>query len=121
MQLLAQSSTEQGLWKGLELIEGKVERLASTGGLRIPHVGWNDVRFRESLMYQKLTSPQDYYFLHSFALMEDTESVNGTCDYGTPFVASLENGNIWGCQFHPEKSQSAGLQILKNFIDLAQC
>ena len=120
MQLLADSSTEHGTHKGLGLIAGEVKRLNNVDGLRVPHVGWNEVKFSEkSAAYKDLIEKDDFYFVNSYVFhASDPENVSGTCEYGVDFVASVEKDNIWGMQFHPEKSQKAGLQIMKNFLDI---
>ncbi len=122
MQLLATTGTEHGDHQGLDLIKGTVIRLTSPDkSIRIPHIGWNDVKVREgTISYQDIAMPHDFYFVHSYALLPDDPSVvSATCHHGQDFVASVENENIWGAQFHPEKSQRAGLGFLKNFITKA--
>ena len=117
-QLLAATGTEHGTHAGLGWIPGSVDRLTPAAGLRIPHIGWNDVRFSAgSRMYAGLGEARNFYFVHSFVLKPDDASlVNGQCEHGQPFAASIERGNIWATQYHPEKSQHAGLTVLKNFL-----
>lgn len=120
MQLLASTGTEHGNHDGLGWIRGTVDRLPSGGGLRIPHIGWNDVRFtkREGL-YASLGDSGVFYFVHSYIFRpEDPQVVTGVCTYGGDFVASIECRNIFGTQFHPEKSQKAGLAVLKRFLEM---
>lgn len=119
LQLLAESGSEHGSTRGLGWIGGSVERFASDNGLRVPHIGWNDVEFAEgNSMYEGLGSGDAFYFVHSFVLRPTDESVvSGWCDYGGPFAASVETENIRAAQFHPEKSHRAGLQLLKNFLE----
>ena len=120
MQLLAETGTENGHWRGLGWIKGSVSRLSSgESGLRIPHIGWNDVvPARGDATYSKgFSSPGVFYFVHSYHfVVEETHLVNGWCEYGTKFAASLAQNNIWGVQYHPEKSQKAGLQVLSNYL-----
>lgn len=121
LQLLATTSSEHGLHQGLNWIPGKVEKIkADQSSLRVPHIGWNDVQFKKKNgLFNNLGEKQAFYFVHSFALHpEDSSVVSGVCDYGTNLVASIEKGNILATQFHPEKSQKAGLTLLKNFINL---
>jgi len=122
MQLLAARGTEHGSHDGLGLIGGSVERLpaAAPDGtrLRLPHVGWNGVRFdRRAGLFAGLGDAADFYFVHGYALRpEDPGIVAGTCDYGAPFAAAVEADNVWAAQFHPEKSQKAGLAVLRNWL-----
>ena len=117
MQLLAERGTEHGTVEGLGLVPGEVVRLPSNG-VRIPHIGWNDVRFmRTDGLYDGLGETQDFYFVHSYALrVNDARLVSGVCVHGDEFVASIEDGTVFGTQFHPEKSQAAGLAVLSNFV-----
>lgn len=119
LQLLAESGSEHGSTPGLGWIGGSVERLASDNGLRVPHIGWNDVEFAEGkTMYDGLGAGDAFYFVHSFVLRPADESiVSGWSNYGGPFAASIETENIRAAQFHPEKSHRAGLQLLKNYLE----
>jgi glutamine amidotransferase len=84
--------------------------------VRVPHVGWNDVISSDEELF-KATEPSVFYFVHSFALAaDDKKDVIATCEYGSPFVAGVRRGKVMGVQFHPEKSQGSGLQLLKNFL-----
>jgi glutamine amidotransferase len=124
MQMLAASSDENGLSEGLGLIAGRVRRLDDLGcTLRIPHVGWNEVRFSDrATLFGGIGQATDFYFVHSFALEADDPSlVCATTDYGMPVVAAVEQGRVFGTQFHPEKSSKAGRQVLKNFLDYVAC
>lgn len=121
MQLLAYAGEENGYNEGLGLVEGTVKRLqCSDPAIRIPHMGWNTVHMlEESRMYEGFTEPHDFYFVHSYALnTQDASIVSGVCHHGNEFVASVEKDNIWGVQYHPEKSQKPGLQLLQNFLKL---
>jgi glutamine amidotransferase len=120
MQLLAVTGMEFGPHAGLGWVDGVVgrfpEAVAATP-LRVPHVGWNDVCFRRTDgMYAGLGRAQAFYFVHSYMLpATEAAAVNGVCSYGLEFAASLEIGNVWATQFHPEKSHQAGLAVLRNF------
>jgi len=118
MQLMGRSSTESGFNAGLGLIDGVVEAFASTE-LKIPHVGYNQVNpCLGSRLYSNIHPQPDYYFTHSFRMLSETDIGKTTCLYGDEFVASFEVDNIAGVQFHPELSQTNGLHLLKNFIEL---
>lgn len=118
MQLLAESGSEDGEVQGLGWIPGHVRRFKfENQSYRIPHTGFNSVQRGgpESALYTSLGSHADFYFVHSYHMECDEEYVSGYADYQGPFVASVERGNIYGTQFHPEKSQSNGLVVLRNF------
>jgi imidazole glycerol-phosphate synthase subunit HisH len=122
MQLLATEGTEHGVHGGLNWIPGRVERLEpGDASLRVPHIGWNDVRFeKKDGLYAGLGDSGVFYFVHSFALKpNDPSAISGLCAYGVEFAASVEVGNIAATQFHPEKSQKAGLRVLRNFVGQA--
>jgi imidazole glycerol-phosphate synthase subunit HisH len=120
MQLLAAQGTEHGDHQGLGWIPGVVLRLPDDGGtVRVPHIGWNDVvPVRHDANYADgFVAPGVFYFVHSYHLVPaDASVVDGWCDYGTRFAASIACGNIRAVQFHPEKSQQAGLKVLRNFL-----
>jgi imidazole glycerol-phosphate synthase subunit HisH len=121
MQLLATTGTENGSHQGLNWIPGVVERIHSADpSLRLPHIGWNDVSFiKTDGLYAGLGDSQVYYFVHSYVFRpESASAVSGVCMYGAEFAASIEVGNICATQYHPEKSQKAGLATLKNFLNL---
>jgi len=131
MQLLASSSMEgvdasapQGTL-GLGLIPGRVEQLRRLGsGLRVPHVGWNSVAPITSPggLFDGIPEGTDFYFVHSYAFVtEDPADVRATTDYGIPVTAAVRRGNVWGTQFHPEKSSRAGFRLLRNFIEGPTC
>ena len=124
MQLLADSSDENGLHEGLGLIAGRVRRLDALGcPLRIPHVGWNDVEFQQDVpLFRQIPQRTDFYFVHSYAFdAGQAETVCATTAYGVPLAAAVRRGHVFGTQFHPEKSSRAGRQVLKNFLDYARC
>lgn len=122
MQLLGASSTEHGETAGLELIPNRVERFhgEQMKGLKIPHVGFNSVTLSETGgLFEGLPTQCDFYFVHSFRMLSEGMGHTGrigTCEYGESFMAAFENGNICGTQFHPEKSQTNGLRLLRNFL-----
>lgn len=121
MQLLASKGTEFGDRDGLGLIDGTVIKLTSPDkNIRVPHVGWNNINVAPGKrMYEGIAAPLDYYFVHSFYLnTNDNSVVSGTCHHGQEFVASVEKDNVWGAQFHPEKSQRVGLGLLSNFLKI---
>ena len=122
MQLLAKFGNEGGLVDGLGFLEGEVVKL-ECGSLRIPHIGWNTVhQSRDSRLFVNIPQNVDFYFSHSFILNLDEDSIStGNCNYGKSFTASLECKNIFGTQFHPEKSSKAGRQLLKNFCEVEIC
>lgn len=117
MQVLADYGMEFGEHRGLGWIGGRVELLQAEN-LRLPHVGWNDIeKTRDSPLLEGLGAAPDFYFVHSyrFAATDPTQVV-ATCDYGLKFPAIVQRGNIFGVQFHPEKSQSMGLALVRNFL-----
>ena len=124
MQMLADSSEENGTNEGLGLIAGRVRRLDALGcSLRIPHVGWNDVEFdHASPLFEGIPQGTDFYFVHSYAFEADRpETVRATTAYDVPLVASVQREHVFGTQFHPEKSSRAGRQVLRNFLDYGRC
>ncbi len=121
MQLLLSSSEEYGQHQGLDLVTGKVLNFTDkVRNLPVPHVGWNDLKVtKQSSLLEGVESGESCYFVHSFycQLQNQSETI-ATTDYGFEFTSMLQSNNIYGCQFHPEKSQSAGLKILANFGNL---
>jgi imidazole glycerol-phosphate synthase subunit HisH len=122
MQILGDSSSE-GEGAGLGWIPGRVRDLGSRGpnhqGLPLPHMGWNDIRPTRSLPLLKGIEDPRYYFLHSFYFdNENPEDCAATAEYGSDFTCIVNRGNVWGVQFHPEKSHSFGMALLKNFAEL---
>lgn len=120
MQLFANYGEEDGYSEGLGLIEGSVQKFKFIDKtLKIPHIGFSSVVIKEnSNLFIKLGKNADFYFVHSFKFIAGNENdVTSYTDYGGKFVASLQKGNIFATQFHPEKSQSNGLTVLKNFIN----
>lgn len=117
MQLLFNTGEEYGHRQGLGLIPGQVTALTPEGGLRVPHVGWNNLaNIVPHPLLSGIKQEVDFYFVHSFQCVPDDHSVIlATCDYGGEFVAVVARGNVAGTQFHPEKSQPSGLRLLNNF------
>lgn len=117
MQMLFDESEESPGVEGLGILKGKIRKLPKVGDLKIPHMGWNDLTCRGKL-FEGLDKPF-VYFVHSYYLdAEDKSVVSAKTFYGIDIEVSVESGNIFGCQFHPEKSSSAGLQMLRNFANL---
>jgi imidazole glycerol-phosphate synthase subunit HisH len=122
--MLATSSQEGGENTGLNLVPGRVVRLDVLGcNLRIPHIGWNEVVFEGvDPLLAHIPLRSDFYFVHSFAFAADSRrDVIATTDYGISVVAVVRRGNVFGTQFHPEKSSKAGRQVLRNFLEYAPC
>jgi glutamine amidotransferase len=120
MQLLGASSTEDGLTPGLGLVQNKVVQLTNseTSPIKIPHVGFNRVQMpKESKLFEQIPIDATFYFVHSYAMQILNDSSNyATTTYGHKFVAAIESGQVFGTQFHPEKSQRNGLKVLENFL-----
>jgi imidazole glycerol-phosphate synthase subunit HisH len=117
MQLAFDSSSELGGATGLGIVAGEVRALQA-GGLKLPHIGWNEVRFTRpgSPLVADLPARCAFYHVHSFApLAEREQDVLGIAEYGAPFASAVEKGSFYGVQFHPEKSSAAGLRLLANF------
>ena len=120
MQMLLDSSTEMGGAQGLGLIPGTVEKIETN--LKLPHIGWNSLNIVNPDPLTAGLSDGDYvYFVHSFcAKVKNSEDLALTTDYGTTVTAMIARGNVFGCQFHPEKSGPVGMTILKNFGELTK-
>jgi len=116
-QLLFSESEEFGKQKGLDLFRGRVVGFHPSEGFKVPHMGWNRIeKKKESPFLEGIASGDYVYFVHSFYVVPEDESVIGTTtDYGAPFVSSIATHHLFACQFHPEKSQELGLRILSNF------
>ena len=124
MQLLATVGEEHGEHPGLGIVPGRVALLRSAGALRLPHIGWNNVAATpDSRLFAGIDAKDDFYFVHSYAFQPDDASVIAArCDYGGDFVVALETGSVRAVQFHPEKSQAAGLALLRNWLnDIYPC
>jgi glutamine amidotransferase len=118
LQLLFSDSEEFGFHQGLDFIPGHVKRLPSD--LRVPHIGWNQLHLKRSdPLLEGISNGSFFYFVHSYiAEPADGTDILATTDYGLEFTAIARRGNVWATQFHPEKSQEAGLRILRNFAEL---
>lgn len=122
MQLLAKSSTEMGFHKGLGWIDATIEELIVTPTLCVPHVGWNSIEVLQELpLFKAIPSDTHFYFDHSFHMKcHDTTLQSSVTLYGELVTASIQKENIFATQFHPEKSQTAGLKLLRNFLNFVE-
>lgn len=122
LQLMFESSEETPGVEGLHLLDGKIRRIPAAPGLKIPHIGWNDLTFpNEGRLFRGVEEHSYVYFVHSYYLeAADPSIVTATTEYGTLIHASVEKDNIFACQFHPEKSSRVGMKILQNFIEITQ-
>lgn len=120
LQLIFESSEESPGVEGLGILKGKIVRIPDYEDLKIPHIGWNSLKFpNKGRLFAGLEEESYVYFVHSYYLRaEEPEIVVASTWYGTDIHASVEKGNVFACQFHPEKSSDTGLQILKNFAGL---
>ena len=120
LQLMFERSEESPGVKGLSLLPGKILRLPEGEGRKIPHMGWNDLAFpKPSRLFAGIPEGSFVYFVHSYYLKAGDEGiVAATTQYGANIHAAVESGNIFACQFHPEKSSSVGLGILRNFLEV---
>lgn len=120
LQLLFERSDETPGVDGLGILKGEILRIPAAEGLKIPHMGWNSLHFENNgRLFKGLPEHSYVYFVHSYYLKaEEEEIVKASTEYGTHIHASVEKGNVFACQFHPEKSGDVGLQILKNFVEL---
>ncbi|MBR2903018.1 MAG: imidazole glycerol phosphate synthase subunit HisH [Clostridia bacterium] len=121
MQLLFEKSYEFGVYDGLGLISGEIRPIADVipKDLKIPHIGWNALHFGEKKneIFKYLTEGDHVYFVHSY-YGADCQDVIATADYGAPLTAAVAKSNVYGCQFHPEKSGPVGLNILRTFCEI---
>ena len=117
LQLLFAGSEENGGVEGLHILDGEIVRIPAKDGLKIPHIGWNSLHLQhQGRLFAGITEGTFVYFVHSYYLKaRDDEIVKASTEYGVSIHASVEQENVFACQFHPEKSSSAGLQILRNF------
>lgn len=120
LQLLADVGLEDGEWQGLGVVPGTCEKLPA--GVKVPHIGWNTVEYpRESALFSGIPESTAFYFVHSYRLVPNDDSVVvGSTDYGVRFAAAVQNGNVYAVQFHPEKSSAAGLMLLANFGEIVE-
>ena len=120
LQLLFERSDETPGVEGLGILKGEILRIPDQPGLKIPHMGWNSLKYpNEGRLFRGIPEDSYVYFVHSYYLKAEDESiVTATTEYSTLIHASVESGNVFACQFHPEKSSDVGIQILKNFVEL---
>ena len=122
MQLLFNRSYEYGVHEGLGLIEGEIRPIKDVipSELKVPHIGWNALKFKgeKSPIFKYLSDGDFVYFVHSYYGADCDASVTATAEYGAFLTASVQNKNVFGCQFHPEKSGEVGLKILKAFCEV---
>lgn len=122
LQLLFESSEEAPGVKGLGILKGQIVRFPDSEKLKVPQIGWNDLQFpHKGRLFQGIAEGEYVYFVHSYYLKADNpDIVAATTKYGVTVHASVESGNVFACQFHPEKSSKVGLAILKNFVDITK-
>ncbi len=120
LQLMFESSEEAPGVKGLSLLKGEIVRIPETGDLKIPHIGWNSLKYpNPGRLFQGINEDAYVYFVHSYYLRaQERGIVKATTEYGTLIDASVEKDNVFGCQFHPEKSSDVGMKILQNFLEV---
>jgi imidazole glycerol-phosphate synthase subunit HisH len=124
MQLIAKTSFEHGEHSGLGWIDAQVKKLVPTNSkFKIPHIGWNDTQIDlNNFLFENFQANPVFYYVHSYALVSNDPKAKiiATANHGIQFISAIQKENIFGVQFHPEKSQGSGLQILKNFIKLVE-
>ena len=122
LQLMFESSDETPGVEGLGLLKGKIVRIPEGEGLKIPHIGWNNLAYPNvGRLYKDIPENSYVYFVHSYYLQaEEPEIVRATTEYGVTIHASVEKENVFACQFHPEKSSSVGMKILENFVNVVK-
>ena len=120
MQLLFEYSTEGGKNRGLGIFKGFVDRIPP--GVKIPHMGWNQLEIKkESKLLKDIKPGENFYFVHSYHIVpEDKSIISSTTDYGVSLIAGIEEDNIFGFQFHPEKSSTSGQKLIRSFISLTE-
>ena len=122
LQLLFESSEESEGISGLGILPGRILRIPEKKDIKIPHIGWNSLSYpSEGRLFRGLQEGSYVYFVHSYYLQAQEDSiVKATTEYGTLIHASVEKGNLFACQFHPEKSSGVGMKILQNFIEVVK-
>lgn len=119
MQLLFTESEEDGLHRGLNLMQGRVVKLPKS--VKIPQMGWNSISVkRKSALLKGIKDGEYFYFVHSYYAAPEEDVITATAEYGVKFAAVVEKSNLYATQFHPEKSGKAGLRMLKNFIEIVK-
>ena len=116
LQILYDSSEESPGINGFKILKGNVRMLKTE--LKVPHIGWNTIKFRKkSKLFNRISNDNYFYFVHSYHVNpEDNGSILTTTDYGMEFVSGIEQGNVYAVQFHPEKSSRLGLRLIENFL-----
>ena len=122
LQLMFDRSEETTGVEGLSILKGEIKRIPDKEDLKIPHIGWNSLKYPNvGRLYKDIPEDSYVYFVHSYYLdAEEKDIVVATTEYGTNIHASVEKGNVFACQFHPEKSSSVGLKILENFLKVSK-
>lgn len=122
LQLLFEKSDESRGVEGLGILKGEILRIPDAEGLKIPHIGWNSLDYpHQGRLFRGIPEQSYVYFVHSYYLKAADENiVTATTEYGVRIHASVEQGNIFACQFHPEKSSETGMKILKNFVEIGR-
>lgn len=122
LQLLFEGSEENGGVEGLHILDGQIVKIPDAPGLKIPHIGWNSLHLQnQGRLFEGVPEGTFVYFVHSFYLKAKEESiVRASSDYGVAIHASVEQDSVFACQFHPEKSSSMGLKILRNFARIGE-
>ena len=120
LQLIFEESEESPGVKGLALLPGRIKRIPDGDGRKVPQIGWNDLSFpRQSRLFEGVPEGSYVYFVHSYYLEAgDPADVAARTEYGVRIDAAVEHGNLFACQFHPEKSERIGMQILRNFLEI---
>ena len=120
LQLLFDESEESPGVKGLSILPGKIKRFPGSADLKVPQIGWNDIVESKGRLLEGINKETYFYFVHSYYLeCEDTSIVTSRTEYGITYDSSVEKGNVFATQFHPEKSSDAGLKVLSNFLKIA--
>lgn len=122
LQMLFETSEETPGVEGLGILKGKIVRIPDGEGIKVPHIGWNNLTYpNKGRLFKDISENSFVYFVHSYYLQaEDPAVVTAATEYGVEIHASVEKGNVFACQFHPEKSSSVGMKILQNFIDIVK-
>ena len=117
MQMLLESSEENEGVNGLNILDGKVTKIKSLDKIKVPHMGWNKVKFlKDHFLFKNIPDSSFFYFVHSYCCLSSEDALTET-EHGENFISSLAKDNIFAIQFHPEKSQTVGLDLYKNFLD----
>jgi glutamine amidotransferase len=119
MQIMFENGTENGNSNGLNFFKGKVEHLTKLGcKLTLPHIGWNNIKIKKKFfMFNNINNNSDFYFANNYGVLATDKYVTSKVNYGVEIVSSIAKENLWGVQFHPEKSSLAGKQIFLNFLE----